>query len=161
MVRKSRVPTGDNLTSEIRAKGGRNSSRKGIRNKSTIEIKEKLEKLNVDVVEFLALTVKDKIEDKTHPFLDQFLAVKKNRKDKLPTPKQWEELCKAADDALEDFHIMIPFEQRQKAATDLLPYLYPKLKQIELNGDIKIKVPGINLKRAEPIVINPPLENKK
>jgi len=154
------MPQGAHITPELAAKAGRASSRLGIVNKRSLEVKNKMEELGVDPVMFLALTVNNDIKQPLHPFLFQFLEIKRLRKGKPPTPKQWEELCKLAEDAQEDFRYDVPLEQRQKAAVDLLPYIYPKLKHIEVDATHKHKFPGVQLSRVgdNPKVINPDAE---
>lgn len=121
---------GDPKASAAGKKGGAISSRKGIPNKRSEEVRQKMEALKVDPATFLAMAMKNDLAMPEHPLVTSVLKVDS---EKLPTADQWKKIVGFALQARDSFRCFVPLDQRQKAAAELLPYLYPRLKQIEIS----------------------------
>ena len=117
-----------------RKTGGR---KKGTLNKSTLEFKERLKALNCDPQEFLAKVLTG--EERSlgaHPFYDVIMNLDKALGEvaRYPSKEQWKKLIEQAEALLK--YTEAGLELRCRIATDLLPYIMPKLKQVELSGTV-------------------------
>jgi len=123
-----------NPNREAAARGGRKSSRKGVPNRSTRELSEKLEELGCHPVELSAKIALGEELDGPHPVLPMFHAfadklAKLEDKGGAVTPELIEELRTLADDNLSSGYV--PVELRWKAISDLMAYAYPKRKPVD------------------------------
>lgn len=133
--------------SEGGKKGGANSSRKGIPNKRTEEMRNKMEDMGAKPEEFLAHIMMGTVgTGDIHPMVEYLLTLREEHGDKLPPRAAWGKVFEMLDDAVETLIPVPPLEERAKAAKELMPYLFPKLKSVDhTSGGKEIRLPTTQL----------------
>lgn len=112
---------------------------KGTKNKKTVEFAEKMAKLKCDPQEYLAKVMLGKEKSLgEHPFMNVLKVFERSFPigKKAPTPDQWKELMKHARRHLK--YDVATLEQRITIARELLPYLSPKLKAMDIATSLNI-----------------------
>jgi len=137
------------------AKGGKNSTRKGVANKRSTEATNKMVDRKFDPLENAMDLATGKSKAYVHPYAKKHTAeVEKILEDvRLLAGTEGVDLNlvitkleKLSADAIKQMSKnYVPVEVRAKMVTELLRYRYPKLKDIEISGALELNVPQLEL----------------
>lgn len=123
-----------NPNREAAAKGGRNSSRKGIPNKRSQELIDRLGELGCDPLELSAKIAMGQELDGPHPAVGEFRRLVHDLQNAIDGKGDDPTLFPDRLDALINDHLLagyVPIELRSKHIVDLMQYSHHKLKAID------------------------------
>jgi len=143
------------MSIEDKIKGGKNSSRAGIVNKRSTEAKNKMDARKFDPLDNAMDLATGKSNAYIHPYVDAHAKrVNKMINDVLTLEQETGSdlssivlaLTKLLEHAAKNMSKnYVPVEVRAKMVTELLRYRYPKLKDIEVSGGMKVDIPQLEL----------------